>query len=146
MSLFVFINKKFKCYVWSKHHFRMDRVLIGKDFWDGYLGHDRAKKMANSWPRCVLSNDPKINSEGHISAPGASKGRRIRKKATFHGQNTFFCSFTLPMFCTTTTWNFHVLWRKCRTSSCSLPKFSRKKESPLLLLRTRSPKTTEKLI
>lgn len=43
------------------------------------------------------------------------------------------------------TCQLHVLWRKCRMSSCSLPKFSRKKESPLLLLRTRSPKTTEKL-
>lgn len=36
----------------------MNRVLIDKDLWDGYLGHDRAEKMANSWPRYVLSNDP----------------------------------------------------------------------------------------
>lgn len=62
----------------------MGRVLIGKDLRDGYMGHDGAEKMAKSWPRCVLSNYPKINSEGQISASGASEARLISKKATLH--------------------------------------------------------------
>ena len=33
----------------------------------------------------------------------------ISKKATLHVQHTFFYVFLLPLFCTTTTWNFQKL-------------------------------------
>ena len=53
--------------------------------------------------------------------------RRTTVKNNNRSQKSNFCTSTLffyislPLFCMTTTWNFQkLLWRKCRTRSCSL--------------------------
>ena len=128
----------------------MDRVLIGKDLWNGYWGHDVLKK----WPIVDRGTSsvtiPKSTVRDVFRLQEPLKAVELVKKLLCMCRTLFlFIHFAVVLYDNNVklveTCQLHVLWRKCRMSSCSLPKFSRKKESPLLLLRTRSPKTTEKL-
>ena len=49
-----------------------------------------------------------LRGEGNENGVKTTMGL-ISKKATLHVQKTFFCTFLLPLFCTTTTWNFQKL-------------------------------------
>ena len=49
-----------------------------------------------------------LSGEGNENGEKTTMGL-ISKKATLHVPKTFFCTFLLPLFCTTTTWNFQKL-------------------------------------
>ena len=61
-----------------------------------------------------------LSGEGNAGERWKTTIGLISKKATLHVQHTFLY-ISLPLFCTTTTWNFQkLLRRKCRTCSRSL--------------------------
>ena len=66
-----------------------------------------------------------LRSEGNKNGNKKTAIGLISKKATLHVQHTFFVHFFAVVLndCNVkrpkTSW-FHVLWRKCRTCSCSL--------------------------
>ena len=64
-----------------------------------------------------------LSGEGNAGERWKTTIGLIRKKQLFTC-SPLFLYISLPLFCTTTTWNFqklagYVLWRKCRTCSCS---------------------------
>ena len=50
-----------------------------------------------------------LSGEGNAGERWKTTIGLISKKATLHVQHTFFLCISLPLFCTTTTWNFQKL-------------------------------------
>ena len=54
-----------------------------------------------------------LSGEGNPGKRWKQTIGQISRKATLHVQQTFFLYISLPLFCTTTMWNFQKLLRAC---------------------------------